>query len=459
MSQPSQQTQKIFAVGTLRYTTGGLVVLFSWIMWNDLCLMLMEHVAPTIVPLMMKDHGASNKEIAFFTASLTGIFTIWVNPLISVWSDRHRSPHGRRRPFLFLATPFCAIALAAIPFMPDLFHFLAGIPAFSEFLHKHSTFGIILLIGVCYLIFQEFNNVILAVYHPYFYDVVPVEVMGRFQALVKVVTALAGFIWNFALLGLAQDHLKEVFVWVAVFFLVSYLVSLWQVKEGEYPPPTKEKIPGIRGVVASFFTDCFRPYYLPFIIANSLFQIGNVANGFQIFLFRDQLGLDLNTIGKVRAIPTLLVVVVGYFMGSIVDRFKPGRVLVVGMVLFALTNVGAFFVIQGKWTLGIYTGVIAIVVLAVQVSTSVFTGQFFPREKIGQFCSANSTVYRIAILLTATFAGAFFDWIKDYRYVFLWSAAFYLPTIPLYMMSHRNLMRTQRQSEAEELEASQASNA
>lgn len=432
------------------------MLLFSWLMWYDLWLVIMEQVAPTMVPLMLKDHGATNKQIAFFTAALMGAFTIWVNPLVSTWSDRHRGRWGRRRPFLLFATPFCAVTLAAIPFMPDLFHSLMAIPALARLFEDHSTFGMILFISICYLIYQEFNNIILAVSNMYFYDVVPGEVLGRFQALIKVVSTIALFVWNYFLLGLAERHLKEVFVGVAVFFFVSYMISISQVKEGKYPPPSQEKVPGFWGVARSFFTDCFRPYYLPYIIANSLFQIGNVANAFQIFLYRDQLHLSLDTIGKMKALPTLLVVVVGYSMGSLVDRFKAGRVLVVSVILYGLLNIGAFFFINGKWTLCAYMGLLAIVVLAAQISAGVFTAEFFPRAKLGQFCSANSTTYRVAVLLTATLAGDFLDWIKDYRFAFLWSSAFYFLTVPLYIKCHLNQVRTQRQSAVPEADAAPA---
>ena len=69
-----------WTAGTLRYTKGALVVLFLWLLGNDLCLMLMEQVAPTLTPLLLKAHGASNRDIALYISTFGGAFTIWINP-------------------------------------------------------------------------------------------------------------------------------------------------------------------------------------------------------------------------------------------------------------------------------------------------------------------------------------------------------------------------------------------
>lgn len=66
---------------------------------------------------------------------------------------------------------------------------------------------------------------------------VPPEVLGRFSGLVQIVATLGMFVWNYSLFGMAQSHLKGVFVGVAAFFAVMFLMGVWRAKEGEYPPP------------------------------------------------------------------------------------------------------------------------------------------------------------------------------------------------------------------------------
>jgi MFS family permease len=433
--------ERIFTAGTLRYTKGALWLLFSWLMWNDLCLMLMEQVAPNLVPLLLKDHGASNRDIAFFMSTLTGTFTLWINPVVSTWSDRHRGSAGRRRPFLFFATPFCAIGLGAVPFMPDLFHYLQRFPAFGAFISHHASFGVVAFIGIGFLFYQIFNSVILAIFTYYFWDVVPESVLGRFSAMTKIVGTLTVFIWNFFLFGQSERHMKALFVGVAAFFFIAYMVSLWRVKEGEYPPPPAQSKPGFWTVISSYFRDCYKPYYLWFIVANTVYQVGNLSNSFQIFLFRDQLHLSVDTIGKMKAVPSLLVVLIAYPMGSVVDRLKPARVLIAAVILYGMVNIGGFVFLNGKWTLFAFVGCVATVVCVLQISQSVFIVDFFPREKLGQFASANTLLASITAMIVAPFVGHFLDWIKDYRYALLWSTSFYFLSIPLYLKCYFNWRR------------------
>ena len=453
---------QIFTIGTLRYTKGALWLLFSWLMWNDLCLMLMEHVAPSLVPLLFKDNGATNAQIAFYGSTLTGAFTIWINPVVSTWSDRYRSRAGRRRPFLFFATPFCAIALASIPFMPDFFRFLQQNPSIGPFLSRHASIGVVTLIGLASLFYQVFNSVILAIFTYYFWDVVPESVLGRFSALTKIVGTIAVFIWKWFLFGESQKHMKAVFVGVAIFFFTAYMISLWQVKEGEYPPPPVENKRRSWTVIGSYFQDCYKPYYLWFILANTVYQLGNVTNNFQIFLFRDQLHLDLFAIGRMQASSTIWTILIVYPMGTLIDRLKPGRVLIVSVFLYGIINLFAFMFLNGQWSLFLFSGLIALIICPLQIAQGVFTVEFFPRAKLGQFCSANALMSAVTGMIAAPFVGRFFDWLKDYqhvpmgstfyRYAFLWSCCFYFLSLPLYLKCYLNWRKTKVSAEQAEPE-------
>ena len=187
--------QKSWVVGTLHYTKAGIIMLFFWLMWNDFCLILKGSV-PSLVPILLKDLGATNAQMALYMGTFTGMLTIWINPVVSTWSDRYRSPQGRRRPFLLIATPFCALFLCAIPFMPHLAPYLGVVTAS----------GVITLVGLAFIGFTVFNSVIGAIFTYYYWDVVPLELLGRFNSITKIVTTLAGFLWSFFIFGLAEKH-------------------------------------------------------------------------------------------------------------------------------------------------------------------------------------------------------------------------------------------------------------
>lgn len=409
---PATRTD-VWVAGTLRYTKPGLFVLFFWLLWNDLCLMLMEKVAP-LTPLLLKDHGASNAQIAFFTSTLGLAINIWFNPLISTCSDRYRSPYGRRRPFLFFAAPGSALMLCLIPFGPDI----------AKFLGLSSVTGIVITIGICYLFYSVFNDVILALFTYYFWDVVPEEMLGRFTALMKVISTIAGFVWNYFFFGLAEHHMKGIFIGFAAFFLTVYLFTLWRVKEGEYPPPDEQmRGKGFLWSIRTYFVECYsEPYYLWFYGANIFFQMQNLSGIYKFFYVKDTLALSLDTIGKMSAFPSLIIVVFAYPLGVLVDRMKPARLAAPSLVIWSLLNVTAFFFLRGKWSMLFCDGAIAITTFFFGISYSVLNVEIFPKEKRGQLCSANSATYQIVMMLLAVPMGMLFDHLHNYSYGYLWSA-------------------------------------
>ena len=52
-----------YRAGTLVYTKRTLAALFSWLLWGDVCFMLMEGAVPSILPLRFEKLGASNTTI------------------------------------------------------------------------------------------------------------------------------------------------------------------------------------------------------------------------------------------------------------------------------------------------------------------------------------------------------------------------------------------------------------
>ena len=81
-----------YQVGTLVYTKMGLVSVFFWILWGDFCFQLMETVAPALVPLMLKDAGASNLWIGLIVGTIPAILNGVVCAIVSFLSDLRPGP-------------------------------------------------------------------------------------------------------------------------------------------------------------------------------------------------------------------------------------------------------------------------------------------------------------------------------------------------------------------------------
>ncbi|MEO7934201.1 MAG: MFS transporter [Chthoniobacterales bacterium] len=418
-----QTGQTLWCVGTLRYTKGGLVILFAWLMFNDFFLMLMEAVKPALNGILMRDNGATNTEIALYLGTLSAVFTIWINPVVSTASDRTRTRLGRRRPYLLAAAPPAALFLALIPWAPDGWRWLMGVPWVAARFGGGSISGAVLAIGVCSMIFSMFNAVLLSIFTYYFWDVVPKSLLGRFNAIGKIVTTIQSFIWNYWIFGLAEKHMHLIYAVLASLFLIAYVGSVITVKEGEYPPPEPIVKKNPLALIKGYFVDCFsESYYLWFFAGYIAYQVGNISNMYRIFHWNETLGLSLDTIGKMQAWPSLVIVLLGYPLGALVDRLNPMRVLGPSLLLWALCNVASFFFLRGATSLLLCIGAIMIASFIFGICASVATVEIFPREKIGQFCSANSISQQVFCFLITPLAGLFFDWIKDYTYVYLWSA-------------------------------------
>ena len=127
---PASASVKTYHCGTLTYTKGALGVLFAWLIWGELCFMLMEWVLPNILPLKMKSLGCANWLMGAILTTIPGILNIGMGPYISFKSDRYRSKWGRRIPFILGTVPFLCVSLVLLGCSDDI----------SGLLRRHSAF-------------------------------------------------------------------------------------------------------------------------------------------------------------------------------------------------------------------------------------------------------------------------------------------------------------------------------
>ena len=418
-----------FTIGTLSYDKRALFVLFFWLMWNDFSFMLGEQLN-SLTRVLMRDRGASYTLITAF-ATIGGLMGMWINPVFSTWSDRFRSPFGRRRPFLIAVAPIAAITIISIPFAPDFYHFLMRFEGMAAILNRIPINGEVLFIGIASIIDGLFNAVLLAIFSYFYWDVVPQSVLGRFNSIARIVTVAAGMVWSFFIVGYAEHHPKEVYIAVSLVCTTIYVVSLIMVKEGEYPPPEPRKSKSVFEPIREYVKDCYsKPYYLWIFVGTLFFQMGNVGSNYAFFYLREDLGMDLGTTGWIQGIGSTVVtafgVLLGYSAGSLIDRVKPIRVIPATFFVWSLLMLISFFVIRDKISAAVMASLIGINGFVFGVALGAVTVQLFPREKLGQFCSAQAFFYQtIIMVLSPLLIAPFFDWLKFNRGAYLWSAFFY----------------------------------
>ena len=428
---------KTYKVGTLTYTLPGLALLMGWLLWGDFCFTLMESVFPTVLPLKLKMLEAPSWVIALIVTGIPGLLNATVCPAVSFLSDRHRSPMGRRIPFILFTIPFLCAFLILLGFAGPIAAFLAAHGIVSD-----ARFAALIMCGVFTVGFQFFNMFVASVYYYLFNDVVPHEFLGRFLAAFRVVGTLSSSLFSFFIFPHAETHFTAIFTGAAVLYGIGFYFMCRFVKEGEYPPPppmASRSRSNVAAGIKTFFVESFScRFYWLFYAWAALSAAGGTITVFQVF-FAQSVGLSLTQLGQFTGSLGIIMAVLLLPCGVFSDRYHPVRAMRIAVTLlpffsilpivFALTTVPpnwAFFV----WcvTFGATAPVMALYV-ASELPTYM---QILPRDRYGQLCSSNAMVRSLATMAGGVLGGGFMDLMKNltsnpddaFRFVPLWLAGF-----------------------------------
>ena len=423
-------------VGTLTYTKAGLIVLFAWMLWGDFWFVMMESLIPELLPLSLKEFNASNALIGLLVGSLSAAINMIVNPIISFRSDRTRSRWGRRIPYLMFATPMVTLFLICIgwaPKMAEALHMLLpgnlSIPQIG-----------LILTAVFAVSFQFFNMFVASVFYYLFADVVPEKFMGRFMACFRVVGSTAGFCFNRYVLGLADQYMAWIYTAVALLYFLSFMLMCWRVKEGEYPPPSdSDNRTSFLASIKLYFKECFSlSYYRWFFIGTAINAVSVVCRTmFNIFFARENLSMSLDSYGKIMSWGMIVGIVLYLPLGWFVDKFRPIRVYFFGVIIVVLTNIFGFFLIHSEQTFLIFTLLLGVVYAIQAASTLPMYVELLPKERFGQFASAQALVQSTVLILANYGGGLFMDLMKNYRYIYVWDATWTGISIYAVLMVYR----------------------
>lgn len=416
-----------FTVGTLVYSRAGLVTLFGWLLWGDFVFTLMSYVMPSLLPLLLKGHGATNKQIAFFASGLGMLVNIVMNPVISYRSDRYRSKWGRRLPFIIWTTPFVVLFMAAVPFAPEILALISRSSILSWLLAHGPAAPLILVFGCLVAGFQIFNMFVSSVYYYLIPDVVPQPLLGRFYGLFRLFGSLAALLYNYFLYGMASRHMQTLFVGVAVCYGIIIMLMCWRVKEGEYPLPEQEDHSHWWSGVKNYTRECFGGgYFWLVFLTYSCVVWSHAANVFIVFFYRDELGFSLDTFGKLMAGGGIGAAVLVYPVGMLLDRLGSHKTLIASQIAVAVVCISAFLTIHGKWSAGLWLIALFSCNSLPQLAMMKWTVDVYPRDRYGQFGSAGAIFSSIGSVLLSLLCGGMMDWLKIYRFFWLWIAFFTL---------------------------------
>lgn len=450
--------QQVYRVGTLTYTKPMLTVLFMWLFWGDICFVLMEAVVPSIMPLKLQSMGASNTAMGLILTALPMSINTVFNPVISVWSDRHRSKRGRRIPFIIWTMPALVLALVALALSDDISGFVYQ--NFSFLRESLSpTSAALLMTAILMGVFSFFNTFVNSVFWYLFNDVVPEVMLARFMSWFRMVSMGSVALYNIYIFRYAGTHATEIMIGAALLYLVGFGLMCFNVREGAYPPPPPYVGGGNRvtAAVRTFGTECFslRHYWLLFLASMSMIA-ADAARPFMLFFYQ-QTGLSLEQIGQINGFGNIALALSIPISGWFADRHHPLRIVIVGLAIQLVLAVPAtltWLVFSpgpeaSYWLwVAISVGLAAPAGALIGLKDPTLLMRIFPRSRYGQFCSANAMLRSAAAIAAGLLVGLFLDTItgwqgKQIAYFCLpfWNMFFYGLAIVCLVLLYRSWSR------------------
>lgn len=422
--EPSLFAARTWSVGTLTYTTGGLCLVFFWLLFGDFALAMRERSADPVVQLLVKKYQASSTYQSYLLTVLPSAIALFLAPIISYKSDRHRGQWGRRIPYLLIPAPIAAGAMVGLAFSPDL-----GAWTHAQLGDRSpgSDNCVLIWFAIFYTCFEFGSLTALVLFGALINDVVPRPFLGRFFGLFRAVSLGAGIIFNKWLLGWAENHFFEIFVSIAVLFGVGFSVMCLMVKEGQYPPPADPRETndyralGFIGSTRIYFRECFSLGYYRLVFITLLLAGLTFApfNRFSI-PYAKSLGMETSEYGSLIAYSFIVSLVIAYPLGSLVDRFHALRVGLVALALYAVAVAYGSFFVHDQRSFAIALVAHTILSGTYFTATASMGQALFPRLKFGQFASAAGIVGNLGSIGFGMIIGPLLDKTgNDYRLTFV----------------------------------------
>lgn len=465
---PPAPGPKTWRAGARVYTLGGLVAVFVWLLLGDFAWATRERSVGPMAQWFLNSLKVPNFLFGLLITSFPAALWLILGPVISVRSDRHRGPRGRRIPFLLVMTPIAALGIVGIGLTPHLAHWLHGALApertVGGWLHgwldgsaagtrvleglQNEMVVSVICFGVFWAVYECATIAVPTLLGGLINDVVPQPLLGRFYGLFRAVGLVDGMIFNFWLMGKVPNHFTLMLVIVGCSYATAFFWMCYRVKEGDYPPPppVAAKRKGLGGWwtgVCCYARECFtQPYYLAvfvmWMMASLCFQPVNVF----ALPYARSLGVDMDLYGKMLALTFLISLGLSFFIGWLVDRFHPLRMVMVSLAGYAIVTItGAMYATTPHsflvaWVLhGVFSGCYYTCVASL--------GQrLFPHHKYAQFFSASSLFLSVANIVLAPAIG----WLIDatghvYRLTFVTGGALALAALGCAWLVHGQFMR------------------
>ncbi|HEY8966231.1 MAG TPA: MFS transporter [Candidatus Methylacidiphilales bacterium] len=416
----SESAPRLWRAGTLTYTTGGLALLFLWLLWGDFAWAMRERAIPTTVQLLFKRFGASDTLVGILFSSLPAAIGLVLGPVIGYRSDRLRSRWGRRIPFLVVPIPFIVVSIVGLGFAPQIGAFLERGPASDGKLTLYLLSGFWVLFEISCV---AANGVFFALIN----DVVPAPMLGRFFGLFRAASLGAGIFVNYWLIGKAETHYVWICLGIALLYGVGFTLMCLKVKEGAHPPPpaASEEETGLRmrkglPAVRSYFRECFsHSYYVLAFAVAACCALSTLPFGIYSVFYAKSLGMGMDTYGKCMALTLTISLGLSYPLGALVDRWHPLRTSIAVIALYGFLMAWGFVEMRSAASFAVLLVAQGVLSGCYYTSSASLLMRLFPKEKFAELYSASTVVSGLVAMAIPAILGPILDASgHQYRYIF-----------------------------------------
>ncbi|MBI5380370.1 MAG: MFS transporter [Opitutae bacterium] len=438
---PTAPTKPTWSVGTLTYTSGGLVLLFCWLLWGDVGYFIADRSIYPSMQVMLKKYQASDLVTGLLLTTVPQIITMFLLPMVNLRSDRHRGRFGRRIPFILGTVPFAFAALFGLACTPELAPWLIRTLALTTVSEKTV---VILLFGTFFTLFEFSRVTCYSVFNGLANDVVPRAMISRFFALFRVFSLGAGMFYGHFLFAHVKTHLFTIFVSIGALYAVSVTMMCLFIKEGSYPPPAQTS--QNRGFIAgmkTYLRDCFtQPIYIWTFVSITLTMVAFAPINVYSYYLAESLNVSEKTFGDLIALQLLISLAQSYPVGWLADKFHPVRLTIVALALYTLAILFAFLFVKDATTF-CYAFVICGSFAGTYLTASTPLGPvLFPKAKFGTFDSAKWSCISLGTMLVGPACGKLLDFSHhQYRYIYLIAFCFVALSLLATLVVYKEFMK------------------
>lgn len=397
-----------------------LLPMYGFLLLGDVAWSAKERAVQELVKAQLREFSQDPLLLNILFGALPAVLSLLIGPAVGAWSDRARTPLGRRIPFLLATTPLLAASLAALAFSQPLAESLLRLGGWNPAQRGQMVIG---CMSVFWALFDLFSILSNALFIALITDTVPHSVLGRFFGVFRIVSLATGamffyFLFDDGLPGMASDVMLVI---AAGFFAVFGLVCVG-VREPAYPPPDERPyglLGRLRGEVGP--SPWFHALLFAAIGIATICVLPVNVNAYNAI---GQFGASRTSYGHAIAITYCISFLLALPLGWLADRVHPLRIGLVTLGLYALSMLGAWLLVGGQVSFLFWLVVHGVLAGSFLTGTAPLLSRMLPREHFSELAALSASVTAIMALILSLGMGAILKWSdRDFRLIFLVAGA------------------------------------